>query len=422
MGRLGVLATLAGLLLAAPVCPQDQTPAPAPSTPATAGPDRIRGWRGDGTGRFPEARPVTEWSPEKNVLWQAEVGSSYSSPIVVGERVLLTAEPADLVCVGALDGKVLWRRSNGAADLPPELRPQGAMPAVKTDCGNTAPTPVSDGRNVYVCFNSGVVAAYDLDGNRRWMKYFNLPPPISHGRSASPVLAGGLLLIHLAHLIALAPVTGAVVWEAKGAIATYGTPAVARIGGKEVVVTPQGDIVRVSDGRILASKIAQMAYVTPLVHGDTVYFIDKQSVAVKLPDVMADEIKTKDLWFADLEGEFFASPVCHDGLIHTVSNEANYFVIEAATGKILLEKKPLGPELARPEVNPPASVYAGLVLAGRGLFLFNTAGDGLLLEPSANYRETGRGRLPAGAPGTPAFWGGRMYARGGGTLYCVGAR
>src|SRR5207237_1278324 len=49
------------------------------------------GWRGDGGGRFVGATPVTEWSTTKNVRWSTEVGSSYSSPILTEQAVIVTS-------------------------------------------------------------------------------------------------------------------------------------------------------------------------------------------------------------------------------------------------------------------------------------------------------------------------------------------
>jgi outer membrane protein assembly factor BamB len=46
-------------------------------------------------------------------LWNNEVRTSASSPILVGDRVYVTSEVGDLVCVNALNGKVLWKMKLG---------------------------------------------------------------------------------------------------------------------------------------------------------------------------------------------------------------------------------------------------------------------------------------------------------------------
>ncbi len=76
------------------------------------------GWRGDGTGAFPAARPVAEWSEAKNIRWKTPLPNwSNASPIVVGERVFVLSEPQELVCVSRDDGRILWRRADDHLDL-----------------------------------------------------------------------------------------------------------------------------------------------------------------------------------------------------------------------------------------------------------------------------------------------------------------
>lgn len=80
------------------------------------------GWRGDGSGRFPKATPPTTWGPDKNVAWKTELpGNGNASPIVVGEKLFLCADPSTLICLNRADGKILWKKSNEYLDMhPPE--------------------------------------------------------------------------------------------------------------------------------------------------------------------------------------------------------------------------------------------------------------------------------------------------------------
>jgi len=73
----------------------------------------VRGFRGDGSGRFPDASPPLEWGADKNIVWSTKIGpNKYSSPIVVDGRIFLVADPAQLVCVDAADGRIRWQKSN----------------------------------------------------------------------------------------------------------------------------------------------------------------------------------------------------------------------------------------------------------------------------------------------------------------------
>ena len=63
------------------------------------------GWRGDGSGCLPTAQPLTQWNTNTHLRWQAEVGTGQSSPIVVADRIFLTAEPDVLLCLEAATGR-----------------------------------------------------------------------------------------------------------------------------------------------------------------------------------------------------------------------------------------------------------------------------------------------------------------------------
>ena len=60
--------------------------------------------------------------------------------------------------------------------------------------GYTAPTPVTDGKEVFVAFGNGLVACYDLDGNRKWLKLIE-HSNAAFAHSGSPLLVGDKLLM-----------------------------------------------------------------------------------------------------------------------------------------------------------------------------------------------------------------------------------
>lgn len=79
------------------------------------------GWRGDGSGRYPAATPPISWQRETNgngyvvkgIAWMTPLPNlSAACPIIIGDRIFLTSEVSDLVCVEKQTGRVLWIRSN----------------------------------------------------------------------------------------------------------------------------------------------------------------------------------------------------------------------------------------------------------------------------------------------------------------------
>lgn len=409
----GLSAAMARGVPAADKAPKAATPLGSADFRPSA--DRPVGWRGDGSGCYAAATPVTKWSAKENVLWKTEVGPGQSSPIVVGDRVLVTAEPDLLVCLDAATGKELWRKTHKLSDLPANLNAQA--PRLSEHHGDATPTPVSDGKSVWVFFNTGIVACYDLEGKSRWLNWYDMRLATNYGRHASPVLVGERLLVHFGPLVCLEAATGKVLWQNLAAKAAYGTPAPARIGDVDVVVTPKGQIVRVADGKILAKDLGLCGYTSPLLVGGTVYFIDCDMLAVQLPAKAGEQVEGRELWIGGLEGDFFASPLIHEGRIYAVDRVANYYVIDAASGKILL-KQTL--ELAPAGRREGPNIYPSICLAGKHIFVGNDAGESLLLEPGEKPTVVAANALPSGSGGTPTFCGKRMYIRGGKLLYCIG--
>jgi outer membrane protein assembly factor BamB len=75
-------------------------------------PERPVGWRGDGTGAWPGAMPVTNWNVDTghNVVWRSPMPApGFAQPVVVGEKVFTMADPDLLVCVNVHDGAILWQ-------------------------------------------------------------------------------------------------------------------------------------------------------------------------------------------------------------------------------------------------------------------------------------------------------------------------
>jgi outer membrane protein assembly factor BamB len=217
--------------------------------------------------------------------------------------------------------------------------------------------------------------------------------------------------------------TGRTLWENAEAKMTYGTPAVASVGGSQIVVTPNGDCVRAADGRILARKLASTTYTSPIVHQGVVYFIDASAAAFRLPEQPGDTIRPEKLWDSDdLEGEFFASPVYHEGMIYTVANEGTFYALEARTGRLVYKKELDLRSAGGQPGRPPANLYPSVTLAGKRLLVGNDAGETLVLQPGEQYKEAGRNTIDNGSGASFVPDGDRLFLRAGAMLYCIGSK
>ena len=389
---------------------------PALSQPAA--PAAI-GWRGDGTGVV-TAQPALEWSSEakKNILWRVQVGAGYSSPVAAAGRVFLASEPDRLVCVETARARVAWERTNGLAQLP------GAAPRIEKlpnrEAGHATPTPVTDGKFVYASFGTGIVVCYDLAGQRRWMRQLDAPPGSSYGRGASPILCDGKLLVVIGCVTALDPATGQTFWSAPEAGESFGTPAVARIGGVPVVVTGHGDCVRVSDGALLETALGATPYTSPVVAGGVVFLAGPQTVAAQLPEKLEGKPEFKRLWMTELEGDFFSSPVLVNGLLYVASNQGMLHALDARTGELVYQAHLDIPSQGGPPGTEPASIYPSLVSVAGTILVSNDKGDTLVIAPGREFKPLRQNGLEQGSAGTPAFEARLLFMRGGPFLYCIG--
>ena len=367
----------------------------------------IRGWRTDGTGRYPQATPGIRWSAKENVAWATPMPAwSNSTPVITGNRLFVCAEQAELLCLDSKRGTILWQRSNGLDQL--HGSPKGGMPKTHRTNGYSSPTPVTDGLQVFALFGNGVAAAYDLEGSRQWITRVGAPQH-DWGHSASPALADGVLacLVHDS-LVGLDATTGVEKWRLP-ADARWGSPIVVRIARTEIFLTPNGRFVRPSDGKVIDESLPKLDYSSPVVVGKVIYCIEGKSMAFTLPSSVRD--KPKRLWTQRIKGSrHYASPLIHNGLIYTISREEHFTVLDAATGDIVYHKKF--------DVAGGNSAYPSPTLGGDHIYVGFEAGTTIVIEPGRTYREVARNHLEK-YRSSPVFVKERMYLRTMGHLYCI---
>lgn len=158
---------------------------------------------GVATGSFP-----TVFGPKTNVVWQVEVPPGHSSPCIWEDYIFITGvqgERLETIAYSRREGRELWRQA-----VLPE-KPERGLGAV------ASPTPATDGKRVYGYFGAFGVVCYDFAGRELWRR--PLPTPVTqHGSGASPVVAGGVVVINRdadveAHLLAISAEDGRTLWQ-----------------------------------------------------------------------------------------------------------------------------------------------------------------------------------------------------------------
>jgi outer membrane protein assembly factor BamB len=283
------------------------------------------------------------------------------------------------------------------------------QPGVNSTAGYSAPTPVTDGKDVFVAFGNGLVACFDLDGERRWLTLVE-HSNAAYAHAGSPVLLRDKLVIHFTDLVALDLKTGSESWRLKLPTG-HGTPLVTRIGDAEVVLTPKGALVRGQDGKLLANQLGSCGANSPVLQDGIVYYVQGGATAVRLPESADGPVKLKPLWKGKVKGGgyWFCSPVIHQNLLYASDDQGILTVLDAATGSLVYEKR----------LNLGGSIYPSISLAGDRLYVSSDNGTTVVLQPGRQYKELARNKLEV-FRSSLVFAGKRLYIRTAKNLYCIG--
>jgi outer membrane protein assembly factor BamB len=212
-----------------------------------------------------------------NVAWKIAIPAGKSSPVVTADRIYLTGhENGRLLTLGfdRKTGKELWRRE--APGHRDEKRNKLNDPA--------APTPVSDGANVYIFFAGYGIVSYDAAGRERW-KHPLGPFTNFHGMAASPVVVEDKVVMVCdqdqdAFVLAVEKDTGKTVWkvERPEMVHSFSTPIVYKApSGRAELIVPgsyQMTSYDVATGELLW-RVQGLTYQVksgPVLDKDTVYF------------------------------------------------------------------------------------------------------------------------------------------------------
>ncbi len=246
---------------------QTSQPMPTNEWPQFRGPN--------GTGVADGFALPAEFNATKNLAWKVPVPFARSSPVVTADRIFLTASEGDKLITLALDrktGKVLWRSDVVRARHMPIYKANDAA----------APSPVSDGKNVFAFFAELGLISYGPDGKERWRAPLG-PFNSFYGMGGSPVLAGNTLVMVCdqrtdSFIIAVDARSGKELWKKnRPNYEAYSTPAIykPKDGPAQVIVVGSNtvDSYSLDKGERLwwVSKIGSYPKGVPLLGTDMVY-------------------------------------------------------------------------------------------------------------------------------------------------------
>jgi outer membrane protein assembly factor BamB len=196
---------------------------------------RFRGPNGAGVAE--SARPPVQIGPDKNVKWKVQAPGGLSSPIVAGDKLVITAFDGSkllTIAYNRADGSEAWRAAAAASMIEPFHNVEGS-PA--------ASTPATDGERIVSYFGSCGLVCYDLSGKELWK--YEMPPAATAGNfgsGTSPIVDNGIVVLvrdelKAPQIVALDLASGTPIWEKqRQSTVSYSTPVVWETSaGKQVV-------------------------------------------------------------------------------------------------------------------------------------------------------------------------------------------
>ena len=307
-------------------------------------------------------------------------------------------------------------------------------------------TPVSDGTNVCVFVGNGVVACYDLDGNRKWIRRL---PVSQYAYTSSPTIAGGNFVVNCGGVRGLDMKSGQDKWVSTNAWGGVASLISGVIKGTEVVVTQKGDVLRGTDGHLLWSNphkiTADTGWAPPVIFGDVVYLPwgGFSLYVFDFSEAQGDTWQSKERAIGDLtvnkgpKGEWVdhwtaAAPLVHDGIAYFADILGIVYAVDLKAGKLLYRQQL---EYDSLDSYTHLGVSASPTLGGRFIYVMNNQGTCYVLEPGPQFKIVARNQISTTplrtwtvppqevlANSSPVFDGAFIYIRGEANLYGIGGK
>jgi outer membrane protein assembly factor BamB len=369
-----------------------------------------RGPRGDGVSL--ETTVPWQWSPTEHIAWKTAVpGTGRSSPVVVGTRVFLTtAEAADesrrLLCFDRERGALLWNTvvHRGA---------EGVMHRLNSPASST---PVADDERVYSVFvdDRGMrVVAVDFSGEIVW----SVAPgnfQSQHGFAASPVIFGEGVIVNgqqdgEAFVVMLNRATGAELWRYRPQVnlRSFSTPVVVRHDeGEQLILAGASQTVALAPltGKLLwfADGPSQKFVSTPAVGHGLVFSFggspEKRAMAIRLGgsgDVSGSHV----VWRNERAMPYVPSPLLVGDFLHVISDAGIYTCLDPRTGETLSAGRKLGPVTSSP------------VAAAERVYLFEDSGRCTVIRNGPAFDVLATNEIGEPVYATPAVSAGSLFVR-----------
>jgi len=399
-------------------------------------------WRGpQNNGHSSEKGVPTEWGADKNIVWKLALpGQGSSTPCVWEDKIFITSPDGDdvvLMCIGT-DGKPKWKQ---------RLSSTGKV-VYKNEKANDASASCStDGQLVWAFAGSGDLACFTVDGAEVWrvdvQKYGKFS--IQFGVHWTPVLYKGVLYLQVMHrnaqmLVALEASTGKEKWAVnrpgygKGESPDVYTSAFIWEGeGGPLLVSHGNDYCtghKLADG----GEVWRVAGLNPTNNGAW-RFISGPLLSPDLivvpsckdgPVVAFNPVGAKGTIDPDNKAELWrlpaaATPRSSPDVVTPV--RVGDIVYLAGDGPLTARDAKTGTQFYREDKQMSKGQHrAHMVVAEDRIYVTSITGAIDVVQADKEFKKLATNTLPDTLYGSPAISNGRIYLRGWGHLWAIGAK
>jgi len=405
------------------------------SNPVLAPADNWPQWRGpSGNGLSTETGLPARWTTTENVAWKLPMpGLSGSTPIVWGDRIFLNVASNGSLFLWAVDrnkGVPLWKKHLGDGDY--RERKQNM----------STPSPVTDGKGVWVMTGTGILKGFDFSGKELWARDIQREYGafgVDHGYGSSPSLHEDSLFVQVLHgmrtdepsyLLRIDKATGKTVWRVerptnarRESPDAYTTPALLRYGRNVEIVTTGGDAVTGHDPatgrelwRALGLNPSNSGYhrivASPVVHGEIIIAPSRVRPMLVLRAGGRGNVSSSHVAWSFDDGPDVPTPVTDGTYIYVVNDRGILWCLDAKTGKEIYGRKRLS----------PGSYSGSPVLADGRLYITNEDGLTSVVRAGPTFELIAENALDDYSLSSPAVSDGQIFLRTNGALWAVGKR
>lgn len=392
-------------------------------------------WRGPQLNGISAERnlPVT-WSARENIAWKLAMPErSGSTPIVWGDIVFVNVGEGANLALWAID------RANGA---PRWKRPLGGGNRRMMKQQMSSPSPVTDGKTVWVMTGTGILKAFDVTGRELWTRDIQADYGrfgLQWGYASSPLLFQGALFVQVLHgmhtdepsyLLRIEATTGKTVWRVERPTRArhespdaYTTPAVLRHGGATEIVITGGDAATGhdpatgkelwrADGLNPQNDSSYRIVASPIAFNDFVYAPTRERPLLALRAGGRGDISKTHVAWSFNNGPDVPTPVTDGQLFYSINDRGIMYCLDARTGKTVY-----GPQRLR------SATYSGSpVLADGKIYITDEDGVTTVLQAGPTFAKLAENDLEDYTLSSPAVSDGQIFIRTASFLYAVGQR